>query len=580
MSKNPLEAYKDGDMSEANYEHFDLHRPYVDDIILVSPTGQKMFREPDLIDVWFDSGSMPYAQLHYPFENKDRFPHRFPADFIAEGVDQTRGWFFTLHAIASMVFDSVAYKHVVSNGLVLDKNGNKMSKRLGNAVDPFKTIEKYGPDATRWYMISNSQPWDNLKFDEEGIVEVQRKFFGTLYNTYSFFALYANIDGFDYKEADIDYSRRPEIDRWILSELNTLIKEVDKAFDEYEPTRAARLMQAFVDERLSNWYVRLSRRRFWKGGQGEDKTSAYQTLYTCLVTLAKLMSPIAPFFADRLYNDLNTVTGKENALSVHLCDFPAYHAEMVDKDLEERMQLAQKICSLVLSLRKKQNLKVRQPLQKIMLPALDEHFKKQVESVQNLIMSEVNVKEVAFITDSKFLSKKIKPNFKALGPKYGKLMKPIAAYITGQMDSEAIAKLEKDSRYAFEVAGEPVEITLEDVDIYTEDIPGWAVTNEGLLTVALDIALNDTLIEEGLARELVNRIQNLRKDKGLEVTDRIRLKIEQNPALKLAIEHNYAYICSETLAQQIDFCDASALQDAAKMELTEELSVAVELQKA
>ena len=559
MSKNPLEAYKDGDMSEANYEHFDLHRPYVDDIILVSPTGQKMFREPDLIDVWFDSGSMPYAQLHYPFENKDRFPHRFPADFIAEGVDQTRGWFFTLHAIASMVFDSVAYKHVVSNGLVLDKNGNKMSKRLGNAVDPFKTIEKYGPDATRWYMISNSQPWDNLKFDEEGIVEVQRKFFGTLYNTYSFFALYANIDGFDYEEADIDYSRRPEIDRWILSELNTLIKEVDKAFDEYEPTRAARLMQAFVDERLSNWYVRLSRRRFWKGGQGQD---------------------IAPFFADRLYNDLNTVTGKENALSVHLCDFPAYHAEMVDKDLEERMQLAQKICSLVLSLRKKQNLKVRQPLQKIMLPALDEHFKKQVESVQNLIMSEVNVKEVAFITDSKFLSKKIKPNFKALGPKYGKLMKPIAAYITGQMDSEAIAKLEKDSRYAFEVAGEPVEITLEDVDIYTEDIPGWAVTNEGLLTVALDIALNDTLIEEGLARELVNRIQNLRKDKGLEVTDRIRLKIEQNPALKLAIEHNYAYICSETLAQQIDFCDASALQDAAKMELTEELSVAVELQKA
>ena len=455
-----------------------------------------------------------------------------------------------------------------------------MSKRLGNAVDPFKTIEKYGPDATRWYMISNSQPWDNLKFDEEGIVEVQRKFFGTLYNTYSFFALYANIDGFDYKENDIDYSRRPEIDRWILSELNTLVKEVDQAFDEYEPTRAARLMQAFVDERLSNWYVRLSRRRFWKGGQGEDKTSAYQTLYTCLVTLAKLMSPIAPFFADRLYNDLNTVTGKENALSVHLCDFPAYHAEMVDKDLEERMQLAQKICSLVLSLRKKQNLKVRQPLQKIMLPALDEHFKKQVESVQNLIMSEVNVKEVAFITDSKFLSKKIKPNFKALGPKYGKLMKQIAAYITGQMDSEAIAKMEKDGRYAFEVAGEPVEITLEDVDIYTEDIPGWAVTNEGLLTVALDIALNDTLIEEGLARELVNRIQNLRKDKGLEVTDRIRLKIEQNPALKLAIEHNYAYICSETLAQQIDFCDASALQDAAKMELTEELSVAVELQKA
>ena len=580
MSKNPLEAYKDGDMSEANYESFDLHRPYVDEIVLVSPSGKKMFREPDLIDVWFDSGSMPYAQLHYPFENQDKFKHNFPADFIAEGVDQTRGWFFTLHAIASMVFGSVAYKNVVSNGLVLDKNGNKMSKRLGNAVDPFKTLEKYGPDATRWYMISNSQPWDNLKFDEEGIVEVQRKFFGTLYNTYSFFALYANIDGFEYKEADIEYSRRPEIDRWILSELNTLVAEVDKAFEEYEPTRAARLMQSFVDERLSNWYVRLSRRRFWRGGQGEDKVSAYQTLYTCLATLAKLMSPIAPFFAERLFNDLNSVTGLENAGSVHLCDFPAYHAGMVDKDLEERMQLAQKICSLVLSLRKKQNLKVRQPLRKIMLPVLDEHFQKQVESVQNLILSEVNVKEVAFITDSKFLSKKIKPDFKALGPKYGKLMKSIAAFINTKMDADAIARLEKEGRFRFEVEGQTVEISLEDVDIYTEDIPGWAVTNEGLLTVALDIELDETLVEEGLAREFVNRIQNLRKDKGLEVTDRIRLQVEDNPKARTAMEHNQAYLCAETLAESIDFCDAGQIADATPVELTDELKIAVGLQKA
>ncbi len=580
MSKNPLEAYKDGDMSEANYESFDLHRPYVDEIVLVSPSGKKMFREPDLIDVWFDSGSMPYAQLHYPFENQDKFKHNFPADFIAEGVDQTRGWFFTLHAIASMVFGSVAYKNVVSNGLVLDKNGNKMSKRLGNAVDPFKTLEKYGPDATRWYMISNSQPWDNLKFDEEGIVEVQRKFFGTLYNTYSFFALYANIDGFEYKEADIEYSRRPEIDRWILSELNTLVAEVDKAFEEYEPTRAARLMQSFVDERLSNWYVRLSRRRFWRGGQGEDKVSAYQTLYTCLATLAKLMSPIAPFFAERLFNDLNSVTGLEKAGSVHLCDFPAYHAGMVDKDLEERMQLAQKICSLVLSLRKKQNLKVRQPLRKIMLPVLDEHFQKQVESVQNLILSEVNVKEVAFITDSKFLSKKIKPDFKALGPKYGKLMKSIAAFINTKMDADAIARLEKEGRFRFEVEGQTVEISLEDVDIYTEDIPGWAVTNEGLLTVALDIELDETLVEEGLAREFVNRIQNLRKDKGLEVTDRIRLQVEDNPKARTAMEHNQAYLCAETLAESIDFCDAGQIADATPVELTDELKIAVGLQKA
>lgn len=578
MAANPLAAYKEGDMGEANYGTFDLHRPYVDAIVLVSASGQRMFREPDLIDVWFDSGSMPYAQLHYPFENQEKFPHNFPADFIAEGVDQTRGWFFTLHAIASMVFGSVAYKNVVSNGLVLDKNGNKMSKRLGNAVDPFKTLEKYGPDATRWYMITNSQPWENLKFDEEGVAEVQRKFFGTLYNTYSFFALYANIDGFTYAETDIDYSERPEIDRWILSELNTLVKGVDDALNEYEPTRAGRLIQGFVDERLSNWYVRLSRRRFWKGGQGEDKISAYQTLYTCLETLAKLISPIAPFFAERLYNDLNTVTRRENFESVHYCDFPVFHPELVDKDLEERMQLAQQICSMVLSLRKKQNLKVRQPLQKIMLPALDGKFRKQVESVQSLIMSEVNVKEVAFITDSKFLSKKIKPDFKALGPKYGKLMKPIAAFIAG-MDADTIARLEQEGRIRTEIGGEAVEIALEDVDIFTEDIPGWAVTNEGLLTVALDIALTEPLIEEGLARELVNRIQNLRKEKGLEVTDKIRLRIENNPVTDKAIEHNYAYICSETLTSKLDLCPGAEISGANCVELTDTVSLKLELGK-
>ncbi len=454
MRSNPFAAYKEGDNSDENYAGFDLHRPYVDEIVLVSPTGKKMFREPDLIDVWFDSGSMPYAQLHYPFENKEKFAHNFPADFIAEGVDQTRGWFFTLHAIASMVFGSVAYKNVVSNGLVLDKNGNKMSKRLGNAVDPFKTIDQYGPDATRWYMIVNSQPWDNLKFDEEGIAEVQRKFFGTLYNTYSFFALYANIDGFSYQEAEMDYASRPEIDRWILSELNTLVAGVDKALNEYEPTRAGRMVQAFVDERLSNWYVRLSRRRFWKGGQGQDKVSAYQTLYTCLETISKLIAPIAPFFAERLYGDLNAVTGRDKHVSVHLCDFPALHPEWEDKALEERMQLAQKICSLVLSLRKKQNLKVRQPLRKIMLPVLDERFKEQVEKVQGLILSEVNVKEMDFITDSRFLSKKIKPDFKALGPKYGKLMKPIAAFVAG-MDADRRNGEERENRGAGGRSGSP-----------------------------------------------------------------------------------------------------------------------------
>ena len=579
MSKNPFEAYKDGDMSDANYESFDLHRPYVDEIVLVSPTGKKMLREPDLIDVWFDSGSMPYAQLHYPFENKDRFSHNFPADFIAEGVDQTRGWFFTLHAIASMVFDSVAYRNVVSNGLVLDKNGNKMSKRLGNAVDPFKTIEKYGPDATRWYMITNSQPWDNLKFDEEGIAEVQRKFFGTLYNTYSFFALYANIDGFSYQDAEMDYASRPEIDRWILSELNTLVTGVDKALEEYEPTRAGRLVQTFVDERLSNWYVRLSRRRFWKGGQGQDKISAYQTLYTCLETLSKLIAPIAPFFAERLYQDLNAVTGRDKHSSVHLCDFPALHPEWEDKALEERMQLAQKICSLVLSLRKKQNLKVRQPLQRLMIPALDARFKEQIEKVQNLILSEVNVKTLEFITDPRFLSKTIKPDFKVLGPKYGKLMKSIAAYITA-MDADAIAALEQNGRMKVQIEGEEVEIALEDVDIFTEDIPGWAVTNEGMLTVALDIALTDSLIEEGLAREIVNRIQNMRKEKGFDVTDKIRVTVENNAALTPALQHHIAYICSETLACELSLAESDRMQEDAAQELSPEITVRIRIEKA
>ena len=579
MAKNPFEAYKDGDMSDANYESFDLHRPYVDEIVLVSSAGKKMFREPDLIDVWFDSGSMPYAQLHYPFENKEKFSHNYPADFIAEGVDQTRGWFFTLHAIASMVFGSVAYKNVVSNGLVLDKNGNKMSKRLGNAVDPFKTIEKYGPDATRWYMITNSQPWDNLKFDEEGIAEVQRKFFGTLYNTYSFFALYANIDGFSYREAEMDYASRPEIDRWILSELNTLTGNVDQALSEYEPTRAGRLIQAFVDERLSNWYVRLSRRRFWKGGQGADKVSAYQTLYTCLETLSKLIAPIAPFFAERLYNDLNAVTCREKHASVHFCDFPALHPEWEDKALEERMQLAQKICSLVLSLRKKQNLKVRQPLQRVMIPALDARFKEQMEKVQSLILSEVNVKALEFITDPRFLSKTVKPNFKVLGPKYGKLMKAIAAFITG-MDAEGIAALEQNGRISAQIEGQEVEIALEDVDIFTEDIPGWAVTNEGMLTVALDIALTDNLIEEGLAREIVNRIQNMRKDKGLDVTDKIRVTVEDHAALAPALQHYNDYICSETLACGLDLAESASMQDEAAHELSPEITVRIRIEKA
>ncbi|MDR0762926.1 MAG: isoleucine--tRNA ligase [Bacteroidales bacterium] len=552
MTDNPLADFTVGDFSKENYEKFDMHRPYVDEIILVSPSGKKMFRESDLIDVWFDSGSMPYAQLHYPFENASEFKMRFPADFIAEGVDQTRGWFFTMHAIASMLFDNIAYKNVVSNGLVLDKNGNKMSKRLGNGVDPFETIDKYGADATRWYMITNAQPWENIKFDIDGIGEVQRRFFGTLYNTYSFFSLYANIDGFDYSTAEVTNAERPELDRWILSELNTLIKNVDAAYSEYEPTRAGRLIQSFTDEHLSNWYVRLSRRRFWKSGEVQDKLSAYQTLYTCLVTISKLMSPIAPFFADRLYQDLNNTTQREKHISVHLADFPQADEQKIDSDLEERMELAQKVCSIILSLRKKTNNRVRQPLARVLIPILNEKFKTQIEAVSTLILSEVNVKKIEFLTDTSLLAKKIKPNFKTLGPRYGKLMKQIADTILS-FSQEQISTLERDGTVTLTVAGEGIELLRSDVEIYTEDIQGFAVATEGTITVALDIQLSDELKAEGLARELVNRIQNLRKEKNFEVTDRIIVNATIPEHLKPAIKQNIIYITSEVLAKEFNF---------------------------
>ncbi|MBP5759267.1 MAG: isoleucine--tRNA ligase, partial [Bacteroidales bacterium] len=504
-----------------DYEKFDLHRPYIDGVVLVSPKGKKMFREPDLIDVWFDSGAMPYAQIHYMGKEGQLNPKTFPADFIAEGVDQTRGWFFTLHAIATMCFDSVSYKNVVSNGLVLDSKGQKMSKRLGNAVDPFETIQKFGPDATRWYMITNSQPWDALKFDPAGVDDVRKKFFGTLYNTYGFFALYANIDGFTYSEPDIEISRRPEIDRWILSELNTLVKTVDDYFNDYEPMKAGRAVQEFVDWYLSNWYVRLCRRRFWKGEYTEDKISAYQTLYTCLETLARLMAPIAPFFSERMFRDLNNVTHRIDAESVHHTEFPAYNESVVDKALEQRMQLAQKISSMVLSLRKRSNLRVRQPLAKIMIPVADEFQRQQIEKVAHLITSEVNVKEIEYLdAANNVLVKSAKPNFKTLGPRYGKIMKAIAAAVTAFSQAD-IAKIETEGRYNMVVEGQDVELLLSDVEIATQDIPGWVVANEGTLTVALDVTLTQELKNEGIARELVNRIQNIRKDSDFAVTDKI-----------------------------------------------------------
>ena len=538
---------KENPYASEDYTKFDLHRPYIDSVVLVSESGKPMRREPDLIDVWFDSGAMPYAQIHYMGEPLKAT--EFPADFIAEGVDQTRGWFYTLHAIATMCFDSVAFKNVISNGLVLDKNGNKMSKRLGNAVDPFETLGKYGPDATRWYMITNSQPWDNLKFDVEGVDEVRRKLFGTLYNTYSFFALYANLDGFDYSQKDLPIAERPEIDRWILSELNTLVKTVGDAMEDYEPTRAGRAIGTFVDAYLSNWYVRLCRRRFWKGEMTADKVSAYQTLYTCLETLSRLMAPIAPFFSERLFLDLNAVTNRYNVESVHHLSFPEYHAEMVDKALEERMQLAQKVCSMVLGLRKKSNLRVRQPLQKIVIPVRDEAMRAQIEKVQHLICSELNVKEIEFLAaDNDLLVKKIKPNFKTLGPRYGKVMKALGNAIMA-FSQQQINALEADGRCVVSVEGQDCEVLISDVEIATQDIPGWVVANDGNLTVALDIQLTPELINEGIARELVNRIQNIRKEQ-FDVTDRIVVEL-QSGEWDSAINAHRDYICTETLCTSL-----------------------------
>ena len=553
---------------------FDLHRPYIDGVVLVSDSGKPMRREPDLIDVWFDSGAMPYAQIHYMGEPLKA--DQFPADFIAEGVDQTRGWFYTLHAIATMCFDSVAFKNVISNGLVLDKNGNKMSKRLGNAVDPFETLGKYGPDATRWYMITNSQPWDNLKFDIEGVDEVRRKLFGTLYNTYSFFALYANLDGFDYSQKDLAIKDRPEIDRWILSELNTLVKTVGDAFEDYEPTRAGRAIGTFVDAFLSNWYVRLSRRRFWRGDMTDDKLSAYQTLYTCLETLSRLMAPIAPFFSERMFLDLNAVTHRHNVESVHHLAFPEYNVEMVDKALEERMQLAQKVCSMVLGLRKKSNLRVRQPLQKIVIPVRDEAMKAQIEKVQHLICSELNVKAVEFLAaDNDLLVKKIKPNFKTLGPRYGKVMKALGAAILA-FSQQQINALEADGRCMVSVDGTDCEVLLTDVEIATQDIPGWVVANDGSLTVALDIQLTPELIDEGIARELVNRIQNIRKE-GFDVTDRIVVEL-QSGEWDNAVNAHRDYICSETLCTSLTL--VPEVKDGQQVEIIDGKPTAIAIRKA
>jgi isoleucyl-tRNA synthetase len=581
MKSNPLGHFKAGDFSKENYASFDLHKPYADEIILVSSSGKKLFRESDLIDVWFDSGAMPYAQLHYPFENKALIDGNtnFPADFIAEGVDQTRGWFYTLHAIATMCFDSVAYKNVVSNGLVLDKNGNKMSKRLGNAVDPFETIEKYGPDATRWYMITNASPWDNLKFDLEGIGEVQRKFFGTLYNTYSFFAIYANIDGFSWKEAEIPFDERPEIDRWILSELHSLIKIVDQAYAEYEPTRAGRAIEHFLDAHLSNWYVRLCRRRFWKGEYSKDKIAAYQTLYECMEVIAHLSSPIAPFFMDRLFTDLNSVTGKHSAESIHLSDMPVSIEVRIDKALEEQMELAQKISSMILSIRKKENIRVRQPLQKIQIPVLEDSFRKKIEAVKELILSEVNVKEIDFVDETHTqIVKDLKLNFKTLGKKCGKHMKAVQLY--AQQNAVAIIKsIEKSGSYAVSTEGENYVLEYEDVEIIPVDIPGWKVANDGPLTVALDITISPALREEGLARELINRIQTLRKDKNFDVTDRISVKIKSNNALDASVNNNLNYICSETLASTLELVNELSSEHAVLVEVDGEIRTLISIAK-
>lgn len=580
MKTNPYAGFVPGNMSDGNYRIIDLHRPYVDEIVLISPSGKPMIRESDLIDVWFDSGAMPYAQLHYPFENTTEFSKKFPADFIAEGVDQTRGWFFTLHAIATMVFDSVAFKTVISNGLVLDKNGNKMSKRLGNAVDPFEIIQKYGPDPLRWYMIGNAMPWDNLKFDEEGVGETMRKMFGTLFNTYSFFALYANIDRFAYNEPEVQHADRPEIDRWILSELNSLIKRSDIHYADYEPTRVARDIQEFVTDILSNWYVRLCRRRFWKGEYTTDKISAYQTLYTCLETIAILSSPIAPFYNEQLFSDLNSVSGKKEVNSVHLTSFPEYNPAYIDEALEERMQLARQLSSMTLSLRKRTNIRVRQPLSKIIIPIQDVRLQKQIEKVADLIKSEVNVKDIEFLTQSEgFLVKTIKANFKLLGPKYGKIMKEVAATIAG-FTPQQIQQIESEGKISCEVADRNIIIELDEVEIITEDIPGWVVNVESGLTVALDITITESLREEGIAREFINRIQNIRKESGFEVTDRIIIEFEAHNEILQSIQNNYQYICSEILAEKLEHLNKISIEESVGIEILEDKEIRVKVRKA
>ena len=556
MMKNPYEGFEVGNNAKENYKKIDLHRPYVDDIVLVSSKGEKMFREPDLIDVWFDSGAMPYAQMHYPFENKEIFDQVFPANFIAEGVDQTRGWFFTLHAIATMIMDDVAFKNIISNGLVLDAKGNKMSKRLGNGVDPFEAIEKYGSDPLRWYMITNAQPWDNLKFDITGVEEVRRKFFGTLYNTYNFFALYANIDGFTYAEKDVPMAERPELDRWILSLLNSLTKFVGECYETYEPTKAGRAISDFVNENLSNWFVRLSRKRYWGGEMTTDKLSAYQTLYTCLLTVAKLAAPIAPFYMDQLFNDLNKVTRKEEDQSVHISDFPTFDENIIDKDLEERMDMAQKVSSMVLGLRRKEKLKVRQPLAKIMIPILSKKFKNQLEAVEGIILSEINVKEIEYLTETAgVIKKKIKPDFKALGPKFGKIMKQVAAGIA-KLSQDDIAAFELNGTFEIVAGDEKVVIDIADVEVLSEDIPGWTVASEGTITVALDINVTDELRAEGIAREFVNRIQNIRKESDFEVTDKVDIKIVKNEVFNDALIQFKEYISNQTLGSSLTLVDA------------------------